>query len=295
MILAPGRKGALLRHCLQRSVRDVAAEAGLDPVLLRCVERGETAPGPAILRALARALRCDVDFLQSPEPPRIISAFRRWRMDRGVKDGLARVEQVCRNQRLLEKLTGRRRPQVPVVRGSSENRLRDFDHAVREASRLARAERRRLRLGDGPLGDVFAVLEKAGAPVLRLPLSPRFVAGALYDPAYGGFILVDSQLTPDWQAFAAAHEYCHLLRDRMKGVRYDAWIKVQLPKTGASARVTFANAFAAAFLGPAALPGRRIRRSGAKLILPEGHVALARGAFRAGKLSRTRLREILHP
>lgn len=229
------------------------------------------------------------------EPALLTAAFPRWRMDRAVKQALARAEQVFRTRRTLERLTGRRRARVPVIRGVSEGRLRDFDHAVVEAARLAASERRRLRVGRGRMRDVFAVLERAGAPVLRLPLSRNLVSGAIHYPRYGGWIVVDSRLPVAWQAFAAAHEYCHLVRDRMTGLRYDAWAKVHLPKRGASARVTFANAFAAAFLGPGALPGRRVRSAEGRWILPDGHVALAREAFRSGRITRARLRGILHP
>ena len=126
---------------------------------------------------------------------------------------------------------------LPAPRGKWE--------AVRQGEQAAAEERRRLGLGDAPLGDAALLLESQGVRTALLPL-PADVSGlALMDP-HLSFFVVNNQSHPVLRRrFSWVHEYAHVLfdRDRRGTVSREA-------ERGDLAEVR-ANAFAAALLMPA--------------------------------------------
>jgi Zn-dependent peptidase ImmA (M78 family)/transcriptional regulator with XRE-family HTH domain len=121
--------------------------------------------------------------------------------------------------------------------------------------RLAEEERRRLGVGDESIRDIFALSELNGCRILRLPIpSGAKLSGAFIflEDREAAFALINSADTPGRQAFTAAHEYCHYLKDRHEGplienpdVFIDEYVSLYHP------REKFAQTFAACFLMPA--------------------------------------------
>jgi Zn-dependent peptidase ImmA (M78 family)/transcriptional regulator with XRE-family HTH domain len=135
-------------------------------------------------------------------------------------------------------------PLAPLYSGSSIS-----------PERLAVEERRRLGLGDEPIRDIFALSELNGCRILRLPIpaGSKLSGAFIYlEDREAAFALVNSADTPGRQAFTAAHEYCHYLKDRQEGpvienpdVFIDEYVSLYHP------REKFAQTFAASFLMPA--------------------------------------------
>ena len=121
--------------------------------------------------------------------------------------------------------------------------------AIQQGERAAEEERRRLGLGSSPLPNIAELLDLQGVRTAQLEL-PEDVSGlTLLDDAIGVFIAVNN-LQPGHsrlrRRFSYAHEYCHALLDRnRRGTVSRDTERDSLPEVRA-------NAFAAAFLMPAA-------------------------------------------
>ncbi|MES1240132.1 MAG: helix-turn-helix transcriptional regulator [Acidobacteriota bacterium] len=115
---------------------------------------------------------------------------------------------------------------------------------IEQGTRAAAAERRRLNLGELPLGDLEDLLQSQGARTALLDL-PQDVSGfTLMEPSLS-FLVVANRRHPALRArFSWVHEYAHLLFDRhRKGMISRESDRANLPEVRA-------NAFAAAFLLP---------------------------------------------
>jgi Zn-dependent peptidase ImmA (M78 family)/transcriptional regulator with XRE-family HTH domain len=115
---------------------------------------------------------------------------------------------------------------------------------IDQGTRAASAERRRLNLGELPLGDLEDLLRSQGARTALLEL-PQDVSGfTLMEPSLS-FLVVANRQHPALRArFSWVHEYAHLLFDRhRKGMISRESGRADLPEVRA-------NAFAAAFLIP---------------------------------------------
>lgn len=122
--------------------------------------------------------------------------------------------------------------------------------AIRQGSRAALQERRRLDLGDGPISDVAELLESQGVRAITLPL-PEDVSGlTIHEEGVGIMVIANEQHPVLRRRFSYAHEYAHVLLDRdrpgtiSRGAERDELLEVR------------ANSFAASFL----LPGAGARR-----------------------------------
>lgn len=227
------------------SLAQLARGTGLRKEALRDLESGRP-PSPTELRALARFFGRRPAYFRSRDGVLFTHRLRRAPLDQESKRGLNVFEQGC-----LDLLRRRRSafPVPPIYRKPTRAEARTFASRVEYATRLAEAERRRLRLGRRPIRDLFGLLRRQGAPVLQVPL--REIDGAVYfSPKLGAFILVNRSMPLARRRFAAAHQYLHLLKDRMDGLRYDRPGEIHEPRPGRSEMVTISNAFAAAFLKP---------------------------------------------
>lgn len=118
--------------------------------------------------------------------------------------------------------------------------------AIQQGNQAAAAERKRLDLGDLPLGDVADLLETQGVRTALLPL-PEDVSGfTLMDPRLSFFVVANQQHGVLRRRFSWLHEYAHILFDRgRRGTVSRESEREQLAEVRA-------NAFAAAFLVPPA-------------------------------------------
>ncbi|MBM3492868.1 MAG: ImmA/IrrE family metallo-endopeptidase [Armatimonadetes bacterium] len=121
---------------------------------------------------------------------------------------------------------------------------------------VARSERDRMGLGDGPVGDLAGVLEdRAGLLTFSVRLQEFRIAGMFgYSEVLGGCVLLNASHPSTRARWTLAHEFGHFLMDRY---REDVEVLYRAGrKSEAEAR---ADQFAAAFLMPAEGLIRRVR------------------------------------
>ncbi len=165
--------------------------------------------------------------------------------DEAVADELRRCIALGREISNLEKLLDIERDYLAPAQyplGASANRW----EAIRQGWHVAKEERRRLDLCDGPIQDVADLLEGQGVRAMTLAL-PEDVSGlTIREEGAGFFVLANGKHAVLRRRFSYAHEYAHVLLDRdrrgtiSRGAERDELLEVR------------ANAFAANFLMPEA-------------------------------------------
>ncbi len=238
--------GSRLRKAREETGMNQGAFAraiGLSSEYISLLEAGKRTPSFSTLEKISAFLKKDVSFFFEHREPPFTMLMRGETLTEGDRAELGRFRRYCERYLELEDITGRRLELAPLYTHSSPERLADD-------------ERRRLGLGTGPIRDIFAVLEHNGLRVLRLPFpEDSRVSGALIylEDKGAAFALVNSADSPGRQAFTAAHEYCHYLKDRNDSpvvdhpdVFVDEYVSLYPP------REQFAQAFAARFLMPPA-------------------------------------------
>jgi len=224
-----------------------ARAVGLSSEYISLLEAGKRTPSMATLEKLAAFLNRDITyfFYEKPAPPDAFTMlFRADSVDQKTRDELQKFRRYCDDYLRLEAVTGRRLESAPLYAGLSPERMAD-------------EERRRLGLGDEPIRDVFALIEANGCRVYRMPLPDDSKVSGVFiylEQKEAAFAMVNCAQSLGRQAFSAAHEYCHYLKDRADGpvidgpdVFIDEYVSLYHP------REPFAQAFAARFLMP---PGK---------------------------------------
>ncbi|MDW7761124.1 MAG: helix-turn-helix domain-containing protein [Acidobacteriota bacterium] len=189
-----------------------ARSLGLSAEFISLLESGKRAPSLTTLSRIAAFLKRDMgDFLPSRETTFAV-LFRAAGPASLIRDELAAFQRYAEDYLRLEELTGRRLASAPLYAS-----LSGLNGARLTPARLAAEERRRLGLGDEPVRDIFALLERSGLRILRMPLPAEACVSGVFihlDDRDASFALINSTQTVCRQAFTAAHEYCHYLRDR---------------------------------------------------------------------------------
>jgi Zn-dependent peptidase ImmA (M78 family)/DNA-binding XRE family transcriptional regulator len=117
--------------------------------------------------------------------------------------------------------------------------------AIRQGNIVAREERRRLGLGNAPVGNIASLISGQGVWVAACNFPDDMSGMFLSDKNDGLAVLINSNHVSVRRRFSYAHEYGHALFDRSEAVRLTQ-------RDNASELVEKrANAFAAAFLMPA--------------------------------------------
>lgn len=259
---ALGEKMKLLRDQLGMTQQQVAEAVGVtsgEYISMR--EAGRRMPSLSVLEKLAALFGRDVSYFLSEDKPVFTMLLRAEGLRLKEKTELQRFDQLCRNYAFVEELVEAAPPLAPAYDAPPSIRVKTYKGMQRYAEELADTERKRLGLGDEPIKDIFMLLERQGIHPVRLQLGKDSkLAGALvYNSAMGAFVLVNGSDSRDRQAFTAAHEYCHFLKDRQEGLTLD---QVGMVGDGADddrpPKEKIADLFAANFLMPATAVQRQI-------------------------------------
>ena len=226
-----------------------ARHLGLPRSSLAQVELGKRTVSGLELDALARLYgRSIEDFLAEEFNPEesLVAVFRAEanfadaeEVAKAVSGSIALARELAN----LEDLLGIDRAALRAP-AYADSALHSKWQAIEHGTRAAAAERRRLNLGELPLGDIEDLLQSQGARTALLNL-PQDVSGfALMEPSLG-FLVVANRRHPALRTrFSWVHEYAHLLFDRQrKGT-------ISRESDRASFSEVRVNAFAAAFLMP---------------------------------------------
>lgn len=94
----------------------------------------------------------------------------------------------------------------------------EYDASGADAERLgeaaAAAERNRLGMGDGPVGDLRERLAELGLRIFYFPMPSRVAGLFAYSSDLGGVIGVNTQHPPERRRWTLAHEWGHFLMTR---------------------------------------------------------------------------------
>ena len=276
-----GERLADARRARRLTQKQAAEAIGVARTTITAIEQGVRAPRASELLTLARLYGRQVGDLVRPiraEPaPSFVVQFRAARGPAAVipdeeRDADSRrFEELCRWYVELEELVGaplpRRYPDVYDTSGTSPERA---------AEEVATSERNRLGLGDGPIGDVWGILETdVGLRIFAMPMTSHKIAGMfLYGEDYGGCIAVNANHPEEKRRSTAVHEYAHFLTED----RHKPEITVLSAYQRTPEHERFAEAFARFFLMPASGLARRfhaMRRAKAKPLTPADVLTLS--------------------
>jgi Zn-dependent peptidase ImmA (M78 family) len=242
------------------------------------MEKGERRPRAAELVKLAQLYGRPVGEFVRPVPttprPNFVMQFRatRSKTDRAAEReaDIRQFEQLCQWYVELEELLNaplpRRYPDLYDVSATPPERA---------AEEVASSERNRLGLGDGPIGNLWGILESdVGLRTFALPMRDNRIGGMfVHSEEFGGCIAVNANHPEDRRRWSCAHEYAHFLTDRH---RPEITILNIYKRAQESER--FAEAFARHFLMPTTGLYRRfesIRRSKHGPITPADLIQLS--------------------
>lgn len=237
----------------RRLTQQQAAEAlGVARTTITAMEQGVRRPRPSELLTLARIYGRQVgDLLRPGTEDRGPGFVVQLRNARGPSDvvpeeerdqDIQRFEGLCRWYAELENLL-----ETPLPRHNPDPYDVSNTPPERAAEAVATSERNRLGLGDGPIGDIWAILETdVGLRIFVMEMMNSRIAGMfVFSGEFGGCIAVNGKHPEEKRRWTVAHEYGHFLTDRFKGE-----ITVLRGARRVSAGERFADAFARSFLMP---------------------------------------------
>jgi Zn-dependent peptidase ImmA (M78 family) len=240
-----------------------ARAVGLSSEFISLLEAGKRTPSLGTLARIAAHFHRDASFFLGEKEPAFTILFRAaaQSLSPAARFELEHFQRYCEDYLRLEESTGLRLELAPLYSGHLS------------AERMAAEERRRLGLGDEPVRDIFALLERNGCRILRRPFPEDVEISGVFiflEAKNAAFALINSAQRFCRQVFTAAHEYCHYLKDRHDAPLIDTLeifgekllTKGAMPKNGQlsngvrevgpGAKEQFAQEFAACFLMPPA-------------------------------------------
>lgn len=274
-----GERLADARRARRLTQQQVADALGVARTTVVAIEKGDRRPRASELATLASLYGRQVgDFVQPARERSSPNFVIQFRAARGPSHAIPDHERDADSRRFeefsrwyvgLEEMLGaplaRRYPDAYDVSGTPPERA---------AEEVAASERNRLGLGDGPIGDLWSILEAdVGLRIFAIPMLSSKIAGMfLASDDYGGCIAVNANYPEDRRRWTLAHEYAHFLTDRF---RPEITVLAAYERVPEGER--FADAFARFFLMPAAGLVRRfqaLRRAKEKPITPADLLAL---------------------
>lgn len=231
-----------LREEMGLTQEELGEAVSLSSEYISLLEAGKRTPSIIALNRISKFFQKNVSyFLETRENPfDILQADEK--IDAKTKEVLTEFRKICETYLELEKITNRHSQLAPLYPTSLS------------PQNMAEEERRRLGLGNEPIRDIFRLCEVNGCRVVRMsfPEESR-IAGIFIFPEEknAAFALINSNLSPGKQVIAAAHLYCHYLKDREESpiidnpdVLVDEYVTLYSP------REQFAQSFANHFLVP---------------------------------------------
>ncbi|MFA4016267.1 MAG: hypothetical protein RUDDFDWM_001370 [Candidatus Fervidibacterota bacterium] len=199
------------------SQAQVAEKIGCTREYISMIESGKRMPNLMILKRLAELYKVDIQWLLGEESSTNVFSMllRAAPIGKADKKRLEEFVKCCEDYAWLERILAVRKKEAPQYRYTTPSFKPEMSIW---AKKLASEERKRLGLGDDPIGDIFKLLENQGLHIIRIPLPNSRIDGAFaYDPEKGAFALINADRKKGKQVFTAAHEYCHFIKDRSSG------------------------------------------------------------------------------
>jgi Zn-dependent peptidase ImmA (M78 family)/transcriptional regulator with XRE-family HTH domain len=253
-----GERLALARRARGLTQQQAAEALGVARTTITAMEKGDRRPQAAELFTLARLYGRQLGDLVRPlregEAPGFVVQFRAAMAGESAAAESKRAQDIqcfesfCRwyveLEQMLDAPLPMRYPEEYEIAGTNPERA---------AEAVATAERNRLGLGDGPIGDLWSLLEgDVGLRIFGFPMHDARIAGMFVASAdLGGCVAVNANHPHERQRWTLAHEYWHFLTNRFRA-------EISVLRSGrvpASERA--ADAFTRHFLMPASGLTRR--------------------------------------
>ncbi len=244
-----GQKIRNIREKYGLSQEETEKSLGLPQKAMTRIEAGQRSVSSLELTQLAELFYCSIsDFFPEKEGVEEDVLVTLYRLSPGLEADLevqkevAKYVQICREGVLLEELLNR----------TARKRVLSypFPHpagvldAIRQGDQVAKEERRRLGLGNGPIHDIVDLLTSQGIWCAGTELPQEMAGLFLFRPSIGVAILVNGQHATVRKRFSYAHEYAHAIFDK------NHHVLISTTANASECIETRANAFAAAFLLP---------------------------------------------
>lgn len=245
-----GKKVKELRLLYNQTQEELANALGVSKEFISMIESGKRLPGLETMSRLGKIFNKDTDFFLRAEEEPFAALFRVETLGAQERSALDRAAKFCEDYAFLEKETGQL-PVLPPAYPEKPGIAKSLSALKEDAEHLADSEWGRLGLGDEPIKDIFSLIESQGVHVIRQEMGNVGFDGAfLYSPENGAFLIINASRPLVRQVFTAAHEYCHCLKHRDRGIQIDRNIYEDYLNTDAPTMERYANAFAASFLMP---------------------------------------------
>lgn len=247
-----GERLADARRARGLTQQQVAKALGVARTTVTAIEKGVRRPRASELVTLARLYGQQVgDLVRARRQEPDVSFVLHFRATGNRAEVIPEADRVADSQRFeefcrwyveLEDLLG-----TPLPRRYPEEY--DISHTPpeRAAEEVASLERNRLGLGDGPIGDLWGVLEgDVGLRVFALPMRSKQIAEMfIYSETLGGCIAVNARHPEGRRRWSLVHGYAHFLVDRSKPRISTVSVGRRIPDNE-----RFADAFGRYFLMP---------------------------------------------
>jgi Zn-dependent peptidase ImmA (M78 family)/DNA-binding XRE family transcriptional regulator len=238
-----------------RMTQQEAAEAlGFARTTVVAIEKGERKTTPHELIAFARAYRRPVsDIVGRPiVSESFVPQFRSSQGAAEMEDEVANLAQLLQSLSedfvALEKLRA-----MPLMRNYPNEYQTSGGIPDQVAEDVATAERNRLGLGDGPIGNLRERLASdVGIRIFAFEMPSQIAGLFAYNEDLGACVGINSKHPRDRRNWSLAHEYGHFLM-----TRYAPEVTVLTVSSRSNRRERLADAFARHFLMPASGLNRR--------------------------------------
>lgn len=232
--------------------QDVADQLGIARTTIVAIEKGERRITPHELLQLASLYGRPVSSLVSKRSVTgsLVAQFRATQrepdpgFDQAANELQSRAEDYVELERVVGAPSPNRFPLEYDTKGGSPERI---------AEDVATAERNRLGMGDGPIGNLRDRLETdVGIRVFYFPMASRIAGLFGFNDVLGACVGVNSNHPRDRRNWTLAHEYGHFLM-----TRYQVEVTVLTTDKKLVGRERLADNFAKSFLMPASGLNRR--------------------------------------
>ena len=232
--------------------QDVADQIGMARTTVVAIEKGERRIVPHELLQLASLYGRSVSSLVSKRiiTESLVTQFRAAQretgpgFDQATEELQKRAEDYIELERIAGVPSANRFPPEYDTKGGAPDRI---------AEDVATAERNRLGMGDGPIGNLRDRLETdVGIRVFYFPMVSRIAGVFGYNDVLGACVGVNSNHPRDRRNWTLAHEYGHFLM-----TRYQVEVTVLTIDRKLVGKERLADSFAKYFLMPASGLNRR--------------------------------------
>lgn len=215
-----GRRLKVAREKSRLTQEAAAGRVGINRPALSLMEAGERAVNSLELDKLAYIYGRGVEeFLQDTFTDKdTLSAF--WRINTdllqqpGAETELNRALLLAREQIRLERMLAIERPRpIAVYPIANPNRKQE---AAEQGAIIAEQEHQRLSLGFGPIENLPELMENQGIRTHQIKLADDISGFTMNEDESGPIVIVNKQHAAVRRRYSYAHEYAHVLMDRLK-------------------------------------------------------------------------------